>query len=410
VPLLNESSSSNDSHSSKDLRVLVVSPTGRDAELICDLLERASIDCIACTSIHEACDEFASGAAVGVFAEEALNPRLVSKIATMLQSQPPWSDFPLILLTVAGAVTSQSQQRRALREPLGNVLLLERPIRPETMISTVENALRARRRQYQIRDQLEQYRQAEEALRRSEKLAVTGRLAASIAHEINNPLESVINLLFLIQRTNNLSEIQEYRRLAEQELRRVTEITTQTLKFYREPMDHASTNIPEVIESVLALYQPKVVSRNVHVEKELEEGTSMAAGTGELRQVFANLIGNALDAMRAGGRLRIRARHARDYVDGERKGIRISIADTGTGIPAEIRDKIFEPFVSTKGDTGTGLGLWVTSEIVQKHRGTIHLRSSVEPRCSGTVFSVFLPLPESDGSAVATLAGAENHA
>jgi signal transduction histidine kinase len=165
-----------------------------------------------------------------------------------------------------------------------------------------------------------------------------------------------------------------------------------------------------VIESVLALYQPKVVSRNVHVEKELEEGTSMAAGTGELRQVFANLIGNALDAMRAGGRLRIRARHARDYVDGERKGIRISVADTGTGIPAEIRDKIFEPFVSTKGDTGTGLGLWVTSEIVQKHGGTIHLRSSVEPRCSGTVFSVFLPLPESDGSAVATLAGAENHA
>jgi signal transduction histidine kinase len=409
VLLPKESSSSNDSYSSRDLRVLVVSPTGRDAELICDLLERATIDCIACASIDEACYEIAGGAAVGVFAEEALNPRLVSKIAAMLQSQPPWSDLPLILLTVAGAVTSQSQQRRALREPLGNVLLLERPIRPETMISTVENALRARRRQYQIRDQLEQYRQAEEALRRSEKLAVTGRMAASIAHEINNPLESVINLLFLIQRTNNLDEIQEYRRLAEQELRRVTEITTQTLKFYREPMDHASTDIPEVIESVLALYNPKVVSRNVQVEKELEDGTSMAAGTGELRQVIANLIGNALDAMRAGGRLRIRARHAREHVEGERKGIRISVADTGTGIPVEIRDKIFEPFVTTKGDTGTGLGLWVTSEIVQKHRGTIHLRSSVEPRCSGTVFCVFLPLPESNGSAVATLAGAENH-
>jgi signal transduction histidine kinase len=409
VRLPKESSSSNDSYFSKDLRVLVVSPTGRDAELICDLLERATIDCIACASIDEACDEIAGGAAVGVFAEEALNPRLVAKIAAMLQSQPPWSDLPLILLTVAGAVTSQSQQRRALREPLGNVLLLERPIRPETMISTVDNALRARRRQYQIRDQLEQYRQAEEALRRSEKLAVTGRMAASIAHEINNPLESVINLLFLIQRTNNLDEIQEYRRLAEQELRRVTEITTQTLKFYREPMDHASTDIPEVIESVLALYNPKVVSRNVQVEKELEDGTSMAAGTGELRQVIANLIGNALDAMRAGGRLRIRARHAREHVEGERKGIRISVADTGTGIPLEIRDKIFEPFVSTKGDTGTGLGLWVTSEIVQKHQGTIHLRSSVRPRCSGTVFCVFLPLPESNGSGVATLAAAENH-
>ena len=384
-----------ESNSSHDLRVLVVTPTGRDAQLICDLLERASIDCVACPSLDEACAEFLKGAGMGIFAEEALSPRLVEKITATLEAQPPWSDFPLILLTLGGAVTSQTQQRRALREPLGNVLLLERPIRPETLISTVNNALRARRRQYQIRDQLQQYRQAEEALRRSEKLAVTGRMAASIAHEINNPLESVTNLLFLMRTTNNLDEMREYQRLAEQELARVSEITTQTLKFYREPMEHGSTDIPEVIDSVMALYHPKMMSRNVRVEKELEGITTMAAGAGELRQVFANLIGNALDAMHAGGRLRIRARRAREFGSGERSGIRISIADTGTGIPVEIREKVFEPFVSTKGDTGTGLGLWVTSEIVRKHEGTIRLRSSVEPGHRGTVFTIFMPFRES---------------
>jgi signal transduction histidine kinase len=165
-------------------------------------------------------------------------------------------------------------------------------------------------------------------------------------------------------------------------------------------MEHGSTDIPEVIESVMALYHPKVVSRNVRVERELEGVTTMAAGAGELRQVFANLIGNALDAMHTGGRLRIRARHARQYGSGERSGIRISIADTGTGIPVEIRDKVFEPFVSTKGDTGTGLGLWVTSEIVRKHEGTIRLRSSVEPGCTGTVFTIFLPFRKSSAPAL----------
>ncbi len=388
-----------------DLKVVVVTPTGRDAQLICDLLQRASIECVAHSSVEEACDQIARKAAVGIFAEEALTPPLIAKVAHVLESQPPWSDFPLILLTTAGEVTSLSQQKRTLREPMGNVLLLERPLRPETLISTVDNALRARRRQYQIRDQLEQYRKAEEALRRSEKLAVTGRLASSIAHEINNPLESVTNLLYLMKTAGEMADVQRYRQLAEQELARVTEITTQTLKFYREPMEHAPTDIPELIDSVLALHYSKLVSRSVQVHRELEDIPSMAAGTGELRQVFANLIGNALDAMPAGGRLRIRARRAREPVNEQRMGIRISVADNGTGIPAEIRDTVFEPFVSTKGDRGTGLGLWVTLEIVQKHAGTIRVRSSVDPRRSGTVFSVFLPFRDSSLPSAPAMAG-----
>jgi signal transduction histidine kinase len=326
-----------------------------------------------------------------ILAEEALDSAVIGNLTRVLEAQPPWSDFPLILLTVFGEVTIQSQQRRALREPLGNVLLLERPVRPETLIGTVQSALRARQRQYQIRDQLLQYRQAEEALRKSEKLAVAGRLAASIAHEINNPLEAVTNVIYLMKLTATDRAMADYLRLAEQELARVTEITKQTLKFYREPSHLGPTDVAEVFESVLQLYAGKIAARNVRVYKELDRIQPITAGAGELRQMLANLIGNALDAMRNGGRLRLRARHSRDRLNGQRPGVRIAIADTGTGIPAELRAKVFEPFVSTKGDTGTGLGLWVTSEIVKKHGGRIRLRSCVHPRRSGTTFSVFLP-------------------
>lgn len=373
-----------------DLRVLVVAPTGRDAHLISNLLRRSSIDSASMPTVEEASVEIPHVGAM-ILAEEALDSAGIGNLTRVLENQPPWSDFPLILLTVFGEVTIQSQQRRALREPLGNVLLLERPVRPETLIGAVQSALRARQRQYQIRDQLLQYRQAEEALRKSEKLAVAGRLAASIAHEINNPLEAVTNVIYLMKLTATDRAMADYLRLAEQELARVTEITKQTLKFYREPSHLGQADVAEVFESVLQLYAGKIAARNVRVYKELDRIQPITAGAGELRQLLANLIGNALDAMRNGGRLRLRARHSRDRLNGQRPGVRIAIADTGTGIPAELRAKVFEPFVSTKGDTGTGLGLWVTSEIVKKHGGRIRLRSCVHPRRSGTTFSVFLP-------------------
>jgi signal transduction histidine kinase len=213
---------------------LVVAPIGRDAELICAMLYRSSIECFALSSVSDALERLAS-AGVLVIAEEALNAEIIHDLARVLAHQPPWSDLPVVVLTVPGEVTAESQRRRAMREPLGNVLLVERPARPETLISSVRSALRARARQYEIRDQMEQYRLAEEALRKSEKLAVAGRLAASIAHEINNPLESVTNLLFLMRSSTTDEKIEEYGRLAEQELARVTEIAKQTLQFYREP-------------------------------------------------------------------------------------------------------------------------------------------------------------------------------
>jgi signal transduction histidine kinase len=370
--------------------VFVVAPVGRDAELICALLQRSSITCCSLPSVPEALKQVSS-MEVLVVSEEALTKDIIQEMSRVLTDQPAWSDLPVVLLTLPGEVTQESQHRRAMREPLGNVLLLERPARPETLISSVRSALRARARQYEIRDQMAQYKQAEEALRKSEKLAIAGRLAASIAHEINNPLESVTNLLFLMRSSTTDVQIEKYAQLAEQELSRVTEIAKQTLQFYREPAPHAPTQVSEVLESVLQLYGPRMASRNISLQKELLQGSPVTAGAGELRQLFANLIGNALDAMRSGGQLRVRTRPAREHSEGRRQGVRISVADTGIGIPHHLRKKVFEPFVTTKGDTGTGLGLWVTSEIVQKHSGRIVMRSCAQPKKSGTVFHVFLP-------------------
>ena len=373
----------------------MLAPTGRDATLICDLLDRSSITCIACSSGDDICAQITSGSGAAIIAEEALDPELVCKLTSVIKAQPNWSDFPLVLLTSAGQVTTSSQRRRSLREPLGNVLLLERPLRPETLISTIENSLRARRRQYQIREQLEQFRTAQDALRRSEKLAVTGRLAASIAHEVNNPLEAVTNLLYLIRHSNPNPEILQFLNTADQELARVAEITKQTLRFYREQTHPIATDLPALIRAVLVLFTPRFHATGVNVSTEFAPVPKLMAVPGELRQLFVNLTGNALDALRSGGTFFVRLRNV--HSDGT-AGVRISIADTGSGIPAEVRSKIFEPFVTTKPETGTGLGLWVASEIVAKHGGTIHMRTSTALGRSGTVFSIFLPIENPSNS------------
>ena len=185
-------------------RVLVIAPTGRDGLLICNLLTSKSISCVPLPTMEMARTEFSLGAGAVILAEEALRLPDIAEWAAQIAEQPSWSDLPLILLTVTGEVNRESQKKMLARRPLGNLVLLERPVRPETLVSTVQAALRSRRRQYQMRDYLVQSRVAEEALRRSEKLAVTGRLAASIAHEINNPLASVTNLLYLIGSSSSL--------------------------------------------------------------------------------------------------------------------------------------------------------------------------------------------------------------
>jgi signal transduction histidine kinase len=375
-----------------DLRVLVVTPTGRDGPLICNLLTSKGIYCLNFPTAEMAQIEMNAGAGAVILAEEGLTPPDIAAWTEQIADQPSWSDFPLILLTVAGEVDRESQKRVLFRQPLGNVVLLERPIRPETLISTVQAALRSRRRQYQIRDYLAERHRAEDALRKSEKLAVAGRLAASIAHEINNPLESVVNLLYLISTSSFLEESKAYTQIAMSELARVSEIVTQTLRFYRQQSKPEMVQITEIVESALVLYQRRLISAQIVVEKDFRECRPIFAMAGELRQLIVNLVGNALDAMVGGGTLKIRITNTREYSNGARPGIRLTVGDTGSGIHPEIKEKLFEPFVSTKGDTGTGLGLWVSSGIVQKHGGTIQVKSSATSPVTGTVFSVFLPL------------------
>ena len=232
-------------------------------------------------------------------------------------------------------------------------------------------------------------------MRRTEKLAATGRLAASIAHEINNPLEAVTNCLFLIGSGQLDAKSREYLRIAEQELDRVTHITTQTLRFYRQSTKPVESNVNDLLDSVIALYEPRLRGYSIAIKRRYKAVPLLHAYEGEIRQVLANFIGNAIDAMhRNGGRLMLRSAAGHDPRTGT-EGVYVTVADTGCGMDAATRSRIFEPFFSTKGTTGTGLGLWVSQTIIDKHAGRIRIRSRVQQRphaAGGTVFRIFLPL------------------
>jgi PAS domain S-box-containing protein len=237
-------------------------------------------------------------------------------------------------------------------------------------------------------------RRSEETLRRTEKLAAAGQLAASIAHEINNPLEAVTNLLFLLRTQAKLEgEALRFTEMAQHEVARVSEIAQQTLRFYRPSTSPAMANVGEILDSILTLHSGRIHTLRVEVTRRYGNDVDLYCLSGALRQVFANLITNALDALNGGGQLLIRAGQSHCWKDG-RPGVRVVVADTGSGIPAEVRSRIFEPFFTTKLATGTGLGLWVTQDIMDKHQGTIVVRSrcdTPQKNGSGTVFMLFFP-------------------
>ena len=235
-------------------------------------------------------------------------------------------------------------------------------------------------------------KQAEEALRRTEKLAAAGRLAASIAHEINNPLEAVTNLLYLIRQADLDQQSAGYVDMAQQELARVSEITQQTLRFYRQSTLPGSANLGELMDSVLALHQGRLVSMQIQVERDYDPDATLFCFAGEIRQIFTNLIMNAVDAMLPdGGRFVVRIRRSQSAKDPSQRGVRVTLADTGCGISSEILPHIFEPFYTTKDATGTGLGLWVSAQILRKHGATVTVRSCTVAGSSGTVFRIFFP-------------------
>jgi PAS domain S-box-containing protein len=234
-----------------------------------------------------------------------------------------------------------------------------------------------------------QQRLQEEALRRTEKLAAVGQLASSIAHEINNPLESITNLLYLIRQSNSMSEVEEYAKMAQTELARVTEITLQTLRFHRQQSRPTEVDLVDLLRTVLALYAGRLLVRSITAEVRVVPTPKVCCLEGEMRQVINNLIRNAVDAMNAGGKLSVRL-HPQRGVHGE-PGARFTVADTGEGVDPRMLEHLFEPFQTTKESTGTGLGLWVSKGIVDKHCGRILFRSRREGTRRGTVFSVWLP-------------------
>lgn len=225
-------------------------------------------------------------------------------------------------------------------------------------------------------------RRALEGLVQAEKLAATGRLAASIAHEINNPLEAVTNLIYLLRHAKDPTEHESYLSMAEQEIKRVSEIATQTLRFYRDPAGPTMCDVNGLLASVVTLFHGRAHLLRVDALTRYTESAVVYGSQGELRQVFVNLVSNALDSMPNGGRLYVRTHVHR----GTKNGVRVSIADTGHGIDAATRQRLFRPFFTTKSTTGTGLGLWLSLEILNKHGATIRVRSCVG---QGTVMSIF---------------------
>lgn len=246
-----------------------------------------------------------------------------------------------------------------------------------------------------FRDITEQRRESA-ALIQAEKLAAVGRLASSIAHEINNPLEAVTNLLYLSATSGNLDEVQKYLAIAQQELARVTNIATQTLRFHRQSTNARETALRDILESVLTLFQGRISNAGITIERDYRTDRKIVAFEGDLRQVFANLISNSLDATARGGRIKLRVFESRNWTTGE-ASVRVVVADSGCGMSKETRRHIFEPFFTTKSSTGTGLGLWVSAEILRNHNAAVSVRSSQHSRRHGTIFSISFPVTTRSG-------------
>jgi two-component system NtrC family sensor kinase len=266
-----------------------------------------------------------------------------------------------------------------------NEALLVSAVRQHELMEAAE-ALNAK-----LQAEIKERKQAQDALLQSEMLATAGRMAASIAHEINNPLEAVMNSLFLARTSVGHPEtVREYLDIADGELMRVAHITRQTLGFYRESSAATSNSVSDLIGSVVTVLQSKIKATGARVEQHCDEQLQVIGVFGELRQVLANLLANSLHAVGQNGRIILRASASLDPKDGKRR-VRITLADSGDGMGTVTMKRIFEPFFTTKEKVGTGLGLWVCKQLVARNGGSIRVRSNTDGVRRGTTFSIVLP-------------------
>lgn len=367
-------------------RFLVMAPVGRDGDLICSLLRTAGYPAESMSRIRAA-EDLDSAQVLGlILTDEALVQDGFEALRLVVQAQPVWSDLPLMVLTSGamdpqyGAIASQ------VRVEFRTVFLLDRPVRKELFVSAAQVAYNSRLKQFEVRDALARQYLADETLRNTEKLAVAGQLAATMAHEVNNPLEALTNLLYLVENSTTVEEARSFGHLAAQEVARISEIVNQTLRFHRAPAKPAFTDLAELTTSALALFRGRLRKRNIAASIDARP-TYAFCSAGEIRQALVNLIGNAIDATPEGGRLRL---HVSSCSRKDLHYARITVADTGVGIGPDIRAKLFTQFFTTKGTSGTGIGLWLTRDIVVRNGGRLRYRSRIG-RPGGTVFTMYLP-------------------
>ncbi len=263
-----------------------------------------------------------------------------------------------------------------------------------------------------LRD-ISERKQLEQSLVQAEKLAATGRMAASIAHEINNPLEALLNLIYLAkENAESAAEVQTFLAAAENEVARVSHIARQTLGYYREQASPGRVSVSELMRDALQFYEPKLRTSGIEIHRELHGEYTLTLKRGEIMQVISNLIANAAHAMPEGGVLKASVRsNSRVLATGARvNGVLLEIEDNGCGIAEENRQRIFEPFFTTRGTVGTGIGLWIARQFVEGHGGSIEMWSSVDPASHGTRMSIFLPFENaySDASKSASAKTAVN--
>jgi len=232
---------------------------------------------------------------------------------------------------------------------------------------------------------------AQQVAVQAEKLASAGRMAATIAHEINNPLEAVTNLIYLAKTTPGVpDEVCRHLEIADRELARVAQIAQQTLGFYKDTSTRRRVEVEELVNEVLAVYERKLRSKRIRTSVSIEPHLKVYAKQGELKQVLSNLIANAIDASAPCGKIWPRVHGTKNWTDGREPGVRITVADNGTGMSPEVKRRIFVPFFTTKSNVGTGIGLWVTKSLIEQQGGSLRFRSQ-QGQKAGTVMSFFVP-------------------
>lgn len=390
-----------------DERVLILAPVGRDGPAIGTLLTEHGFSSTVCESAAELRACMVDGAGALLLTEEALELAQLPELLERLRSQPSWSELPIILLTHGG----ESRLARLLdtvAAAASGMTVLERPIGTATLVRAVEVAIHSRRRQYQVRDLLAKnenqiaelkenartIRTQEERLRKVEKLAAAGQLAASLAHEINNPLTSVTNTLFILQNFSSLShDTTLLVATASEELARVSRIVKQSLSYYRVNQEPKEVDLAQIVHESLRIFEEKFRKAELQVRSRIRPLSIFGFGD-EIRQAIDNLLLNAIEATPKGGRLAVSLQRSRDRKDRKEPGVaRLTIADSGMGIGREQFPRLFEPFFTTKAEKGNGLGLWVVRNIVTKHEGNIRIRSSTRPCYRGTAVSILWPAP-----------------